>query len=225
MTRRRLSWAVLLAVVLLLGAALGRTSAGLASPPAPVPPPQASSMTPPQPTVPAPRAITPTVAVPAASSVPAHGGVSDAALVVTGPPSVSDRAVDAVLSRESSPLAGLGPYIVAEGRRQGIDPVFLLAIVSYFDVRDPLPAALHNVGHIRAKAGEPAVDGYRAYPTWRAGIAAWYALIHDLYVGRWGLRTLDAIIPVYAPAPRPRLEAEIDDMRAMVGAWRLQDRQ
>lgn len=225
MTRRHLSWAALLAVALLLGAALGRTSAGLASPPAPVSVRQAPSATPLQSAIQTPRAATLTPTRPVVAPARSPGGASYAALVMTGPPSVSDRTVDAVLSRENSPLAGLGPFIVAEGRRQGIDPVFLLAIVSYFDVRDPLPAMLHNVGHIRAKAGEPAVDGYRVYPTWRAGVAAWYALIHNLYVGRWGLRTLDAIIPVYAPAPRPRLEAEIDDMRAMVSAWRLQDRQ
>ncbi len=28
---------------------------------------------------------------------------------------------------------------------------------------------------------------------WQAGIAAWYALIRGPYVGRWGLKTLDAI--------------------------------
>lgn len=141
-------------------------------------------------------------------------------MTVLAPPSVSASLVNAVLARERSPLAGLGAYIVAAGQRSGIDPVFLLAVVSYFDMRHPLPAAAHNVGHIRASGHAPVLDGYHVYPTWRAGIDAWYTLIHGLYVARWHLRTLDAIVPVYAPSTRAGVEAELAALRAMVTAWR-----
>jgi len=143
---------------------------------------------------------------------------------IVGAPSVTPAVVDAVLAREGSPLAGQGAYIVAAGRRSGVDPVFLLAFVSHFDLSHPLPAAAHNVGHIRASGGEPAVDGYRVYPTWQAGVDAWYALIHDRYAGQWGLRTLDAIAPVYAPSTQAGVEAELADLRAMIAAWRAGSR-
>lgn len=151
-------------------------------------------------------------------------GEGEGALPVVAPPSVPAALVDAVLAREGSPLAGQGAYIVAAGRRSGVDPVFLLAFVSHFDLSHPLPAAAHNVGHIRASGGEPAVDGYRVYPTWQAGVDAWYALIHDRYAGQWGLRTLDAIAPVYAPSTQAGVEAELADLRAMIAAWRAGSR-
>jgi len=144
---------------------------------------------------------------------------------VVGPPSVSAALIDAALAREGSPLAGQGAAIVADGRRAGVDPVFLLAFVSHFDLHAPLPAAAHNVGHVRATAGEAALDGYRIYPTWQAGITAWYALIRGQYVGRWGLKTLDAILLVYAPSTQAGVESELADLRAMVTAWRADSKQ
>jgi hypothetical protein len=161
-------------------------------------------------------AATPT----AQATVQPTAPIGDGAMSIVAPPSVSASLIDDALAREGSPLAGQGAAIVAEGRHAGIDPVFLLAFVSHFDLRAPLPTAAHNVGHIRATAGEAALDGYRVYPTWRAGIAAWYALIRGQYVGRWDLKTLDAIVPVYAPSTQAGVESELAQLRAMVTAWR-----
>ncbi len=149
-------------------------------------------------------------------------GVGDDALPLDGPPSVSPAFVDATLARLGSPLAGSGRFIYDEGRRQGVDPVYLLAIISYVDGRDSLPAAAHNVGAIRAVGGQPALNGYRVFPTWRDGVAAWYALVRTLYVRRWGLRTLDAMLPVYAPAPGQGVEDELNALRARIAAWRAE---
>jgi hypothetical protein len=140
---------------------------------------------------------------------------------VAGPASVDTAVVDAALRREGSPLAGLGETIVAEGRHWGIDPVYLVAFVTYFDAGAPLPVAAHNVGHIRAVGAETAINGYRVFPTWQAGIDAWYRLIATLYVRRWGLTTLDRIVPVYAPGSgRRSVEAELNTLRAAVEALR-----
>jgi len=164
---------------------------------------------------------TPPAATPVATvTVQPAAPTGDGAMSVVRPPSVSAALIDAALAREGSPLAGQGAAIVTQGRRAGVDPVFLLAFVSHFDLRAPLPVAAHNVGHVRATAGEAALDGYRVYPTWQAGIAAWYALIRGQYVGRWGLKTLDAILPVYAPSMQAGVESELADLRAMVTAWR-----
>ncbi len=169
---------------------------------------------------------TPPAATPTAqATVPPTAPTGEGAMSVVGPPSVSAALIDAALAREGSPLAGQGASIVAEGRRAGVDPVFLLAFVSHFDLHAPLPAAAHNVGHVRATPGEAALDGYRVYPTWHAGIAAWYALIRGQYVGRWGLKTLDAIVPVYAPSTPAGVESELADLRAMVTAWRAGSKQ
>lgn len=136
-------------------------------------------------------------------------------------PSVDAAVVNAVLRREGSSLAGEGEAIVAAGRRWGIDPAYLLAFVCYFDVPNALPLAAHNVGHIRAVGSQPAVQGYRAFGSWSAGIDAWYRLIATLYVGRWHLTTLDAIVAVYAPGSGRRdVEAELNALRATVEAVR-----
>lgn len=145
-------------------------------------------------------------------------------MVVTGPPSVSPAFVDATLRRMASPLAGLGRYIYLDGRRWDIDPVFLVAFAVYFDRAGALPAAAHNVGHLRAVGAESAMEGYRVFATWRAGIDAWYRLMRHLYIQQWNRRTLDAIVPLYAPAPRLGVEAELNDLRAMIAAWRAMAR-
>jgi len=154
--------------------------------------------------------------------VDAHGmPASVPSMSIVGVTSVTPAVADAVLAREGSPLAGQGGYICLEGRRAGIDPVFLLAVVALVDVPNPLPDAAHNVGHVLA-AGQPATSGFRVYPSWRAGIAGWYELMRKLYVDRWGLRTLDAVWPVYAPGPREQVEDQLGALEAMVTAWRAE---
>ncbi len=141
-------------------------------------------------------------------------------LVLRGAPTVTPALVDAVLGREGSPLAGLGDYICARGRRDGIDPVFLLAFVSEFDATRALSPAVHNVGHLSAVAGQPSQDGYRQFATWRDGIDAWYALVQGLYLDQWNLTTLDAMVPVYAPGPAAQVEDQVNRLHALVASWR-----
>lgn len=227
MTRRQAAVAGLLVVCVLLVAALTRQRPVLGGLP-PAAPPTPAGATPTS----APRRAAPptparheparrTVALAAQAQPIRLPRSSDVALPVDSPPSVSPALIDATLAREGSPLAGLGAYICAEGRHWHVDPVFLLAFVTYFDAAHPLAVSLHNVGHIRAGGTEPAVDGYRAFATWRQGIGAWYGLIHKLYVNRWHLRTLDEILPIYAPgAGRLDVEAEVNALRDTVAAWR-----
>lgn len=223
MTRRWLALAGLLVVGGLLGAALAHQHDMLGA----LPPAATATALPtatPLPTlVPRATATPDTVhrAIPAAPRAVRASLPPDQAMPVDGPPSISAALIDATLAREDSPLAGLGSYIEAQGRRWRVDPVFLLAFVCYFDAPAPLANRLHNVGHIHAAGNAPSFDGYRAYATWRQGIDGWYRLIHDLYVSQWHLTTLDAILPVYAPgAGRHDVEAEINAMRGMIDAWR-----
>jgi hypothetical protein len=49
----------------------------------------------------------------------------------------------------------------------------------------------------------------------------WYKLITDLYINQWGLRTVDAIIPVYAPSgDGNNPTAYINSVESMVDSWR-----
>jgi hypothetical protein len=220
--RRLVACAGLLLVLALAGGAI---ATGLRrDTPLPRPPRAPADVARPAALAPAPSPASSPVAARRVAPAAGVAGEGEGALPVVAPPSVPAALVDAVLAREGSPLAGQGAYIVVAGRRSGVDPVFLLAFVSHFDLSHPLPATAHNVGHIRASGGEPAVDGYRVYPTWQAGVDAWYALIHDRYAGQWGLRTLDAIAPVYAPSTQAGVEAELADLRAMIAAWRAGSR-
>lgn len=152
------------------------------------------------------------------------GSTAGGDLAVVGPPTVSAAVVDATLRRVGSPLAGLGPYIVAQGRHAGLDPAALLAVVCVLDVPHPLPPALHNVGHLSGLAGQTGSGAYQAFGDWRSGVRSWYALLGTLYVHQWGLHTLDAILPVYAPGTPAGLEARLGEMHAAVTAWRALSR-
>ncbi len=65
--------------------------------------------------------------------------------------------------------------------------------------------------------------GYRYYATWLKGAEDWYRLISNLYIGSWGLTTVDRILPVYAPSDDNNdTAAYIDDVEQLVSAWRAQ---
>jgi hypothetical protein len=57
-----------------------------------------------------------------------------------------------------------------------------------------------SFGNLRPMAGAAALDGYRLYHTWLEGAAEWFRVLRTLYLDTLKLRTVDAIVPVYAPA-------------------------
>ena len=49
----------------------------------------------------------------------------------------------------------------------------------------------------------------------------WYKLINELYIGGWGLRTVDQIVPVYAPwGDNNHPPTYIASVKSMVDDWR-----
>jgi hypothetical protein len=49
----------------------------------------------------------------------------------------------------------------------------------------------------------------------------WYRLITDLYINGWNLRTVDQIIPVYAPyGDNNNPPVYIKAVKSLVDAWR-----
>jgi cell wall-associated NlpC family hydrolase len=96
----------------------------------------------------------------------------------------------------------IGQVYLRMGRQYGINPayaaVFFTKESSCGNFGDNLAA--HNFGNIRWTPGYPTLDRvWRAYPNWTAGMEDWFRLIKTEYVDR-GLRTVDQIVPVYAPS-------------------------
>ena len=79
----------------------------------------------------------------------------------------------------------------------------------------------HSLGNIRWTEGYDNYEGYRSYGSWQAGMEDWYKLIAGLYINGWGLRTVDQIIPVYAPAADSNNPPTyIASVKSMVDSWR-----
>ena len=110
-----------------------------------------------------------------------------------------------------------------QGLKYGIDPAYALAFFmeeSTFGTRG-IARVTHSLGNIRATPGYRSYHGYRSYNTWTEGIDDWYRLIDQLYIKRWGLTTVDQIIPIYAPYRDHNNEAAyIHNVKQAVDTWR-----
>ncbi len=79
----------------------------------------------------------------------------------------------------------------------------------------------HSLGNIRWTEGYDNYEGYRMYGSWQEGMEDWYKLITDLYINGWGLKTVDAIVPVYAPAgDGNNPPAYIASIKWLIDDWR-----
>lgn len=143
--------------------------------------------------------------------------------VLTGAPSISVAQIESVLKKYGSPAVGKGQALYDLGVRYGVDPAFALA----FFVHESgcgtrgVARSSRSIGNIRWTEGYGNFEGYRSYPTWEAGMEDWYKLITDLYINGWNLRTVDAIIPVYAPAADHNSPPTyINSVKSLVDSWR-----
>src|SRR5919202_1805700 len=119
-----------------------------------------------------------------------------------GPPTISVAQIERVLAQYGSPAAGLGQKLYDLGVKYGINPAFALAFFVHESGCGTKGVArfTKSLGNIRWTPGFDSYEGYRNYSSWEAGMEDWYGLIRDQYVQQWGLSTVDAIIPVYAPS-------------------------
>ncbi|MGA7731251.1 MAG: glucosaminidase domain-containing protein [Chloroflexia bacterium] len=155
---------------------------------------------------------------PAAQTAPHDGGYS-----VIGAPSTSVNQIEAVLQKYGSPAAGLGQKLYDLGVQYGIDPAYALAFFVHESSCGTQGVArfTRSLGNIRWTPGWDSYSGYRKYPSWEAGMEDWYKLITDLYINQWGLRTVDAIVPVYAPVEDNNSPSSyIASVKWMVDDWR-----
>jgi hypothetical protein len=147
----------------------------------------------------------------------------DGTYSLVGSPSISVAQIESVLQKYGSPAAGLGQNLYDLGVRYGIDPAYALAFFVHESGcgTQGVARTTHSLGNIRWTDGWDNFQGYRVYPTWEAGMEDWYKLITDLYINQWGLRTVDAINPVYAPSgDGNNPTAYINSVEGMVDSWR-----
>ncbi|HUS15379.1 MAG TPA: LysM peptidoglycan-binding domain-containing protein, partial [Chloroflexia bacterium] len=141
---------------------------------------------------------------------------------VVAPPSIGPESIDRVLASYGSPAQGTGTTFFALGVQYGIDPAYALAFFIHESSAGTRGVARtsRSIGNIRWTPGYASVEGYRGYATWEDGIADWYQLIAGQYVRDWGLRTVGAIVPRYAPAADNNDEpAYIADVLRLVHSW------
>ena len=142
---------------------------------------------------------------------------------LTGAPSLSVEQIERVLAKYGSPAQGHGQTLYDLGVRYGIDPSYALAFFVHESGCGTKGVARFtmSIGNIRWSQGYEDYEGFRKYSSWAESMEDWYKLITDLYIGQWGLRTVDAIIPVYAPAADSNHPPSyISSVKAMVDNWR-----
>lgn len=138
-------------------------------------------------------------------------------------PSIDAPTIARVLKGYGSPAVGAADAIFALGVRYGIDPAFCLAFFIHESTAGTAGVArvTKSVGNIRTTPGYRDYQGYRQYDSWEEGIDDWYRLINDLYIDGWGLTTVDAIVPVYAPSSDGNNpDGYIATVKSLVAGWR-----
>ncbi len=159
----------------------------------------------------------PNPAPPAASAPGSHA--------VEGQPSITAARIDQVLQKYNSPASGKGQAFYDLGQKYGIDPAYALAFFIHESSAGTQGIAVttRSIGNIRytADSGFENYNGFRKYPSWEASLEDWYKLISSLYIKGWNLRTVEAIVPRYAPtADHNSPPAYINQVNSLVEGWR-----
>jgi hypothetical protein len=134
--------------------------------------------------------------------VPIHSG----SYAVLGKPTITVDFINQVLASYNSPAAGKGQALYDLGVKYGVDPSYALAFFLHESTMGTTGEARKtlSLGNLRCIPARPCIDqnrgGYAQMYSWEDGFEQWYKLIRNLYVTRWGLVTVDQIIPVYAPS-------------------------
>jgi hypothetical protein len=144
-------------------------------------------------------------------------------LTLTGAASLDPARVDGILAAYGSPLYGHGKDLVDLSIRFGIDDAVALAFFVMESRAGTQGEAVltHSFGNLRPMPGEPALDGYRTYHDWMEGAREWFKVLRTLYIDTMKLRTVDDVVPVYAPASDYNNPAAmIAGIHQLVRCWR-----
>jgi Mannosyl-glycoprotein endo-beta-N-acetylglucosaminidase len=148
--------------------------------------------------------------------------------LVLGTPSISPDNIDRVLRQYNSPATGIGQAMYNLGVKYGIDPAYALAFFIKESSAGTAGVAVQtkSIGNIRCTPSYQCYytqgnGSFRKYNTWEAGAEDWFVLIKDLYIGKWGLNTVEKILPVYAPAAdKNNPTAYASAVNRLVDNWR-----
>lgn len=122
---------------------------------------------------------------------------------IQGPPTISAAYINQELAAHDSPAAGLGGALYTLGVQYGIDPAWALAFFWHESRYGTTGEATvtRSLGNERCIADRPCnAAGFAVFQSWIDGFQHWYSLILNLYIRAWGKATVEAIIPIYAPA-------------------------
>lgn len=121
----------------------------------------------------------------AAAGCPTSTSQTGASPLIAHAPTLSLETVRWELAQRGSPLTDADArFLVHASQQTSIDDAFALAVwaAETQDGREAVPGT-HNIGNITAAEGVAwAHHIFAVYPTWQAGIAAWFHLIKQLYV-------------------------------------------
>lgn len=150
-------------------------------------------------------------------------------LALACPAQLSAAELDAILAAYGSPAVSTGAAWIAQGREWGINPEIAVAFFVHESSAATAPgwagwkpdgSSTHNVGNIICAGYATCYGRFRDYPDWQAGIADWYRLIAQEYRDGRGHRTVDDVIPVYAPSFENDVSGYIGAVRGLVSEWR-----
>ncbi len=141
---------------------------------------------------------------------------------VKGNPTITVDQVNQILTTYKSPAAGYGQTLYNLGVQYGIDPAFALSLFmheSTFGTKGEATKSL-SLGNLRCVPNFRCEDNFAQFDTWEDGFEVWYQLIRNLYVAKWGLTTVDQIIPRYAPqADNDNEQAYIAALKHAIDIW------
>ena len=136
--------------------------------------------------------------------------------------SLSAVFIDRVLATYGSPAVGLGRALYTDSRQFHIDDAYALAFFLHESSFGTAGVArfTRSLGNIRCSGNATCLEGYRSYASWQVGAWDWFRLLKQEYLPR-GLSTVQAIVPVYAPASDHNdVRVYIAAVLHAVGVWR-----
>ncbi len=159
-------------------------------------------------------------APPTATPVPTETPFDD----IARSPTITITEIDRVLQSVNSPMIPYEADIYASGVQYGIDPVFALAfwMKESREASDGSVAAPdHNPGYTEGLGNDPRCGRWACWPTWPEGIAGWFHYMRVFFINR-GIRTVESILPIYAPSSENNTSGYIVFVLQHAATWRAE---
>lgn len=142
-------------------------------------------------------------------------------------PTIGPELIENILAKNNSPAEGLSQHIFNGCVLYEIDPVIALAFFKLESTYGTKGVAKmsKNWGNVVGRGPAGRVGRYRKYNSWQEGLLDWCE--HMKKTGPYfqkGRRTVERVLPVYAPSFENNTSKYISNMKATVVQWRKQQR-